>query len=928
MNSFAAHRPGPARTAPAPGPHGAGPDLAAIVLGHGRRQGTTRALVGGERPPVPWAVAAATVQRIAQLLRAAGIGDGHTVAVAADGPEHLLALLGTLAAGAAPVTAGPEILTGGWPAHLAGLAPAAVVADLPAGLEGPPVLGGVRMWLSTATDAPGWATSWPTPDRNPSSGQELRARATGVLYRVSRGRGGPPTVYRWSRTEFTRVLLARSPWAARARSQGPVRLLHTSGLRTVWGQARALEVIAAGGTLFFPPQGETTAGGLWERAARAGANAVEITGDRATGLAAALADRGPRGLSALETVITSGALCPARAKDRLLATLPGLTVVDRYESAEHHLLAASHATAVSVPPSGYFTPARNAVVLTSDDRPAILAEHGTLAHARPHAQGTGKDGPLPRARVRPGPGGIPVLLSDPARLDAAGRVLLALPQPAGHALLDGAGLASGEQIAAILLSHPHVAETAVVTVEHPARGPLPGALVVLHPGTDTARHFQQVAAHARTHLPARLHPYAMVPVTALPLHGDGRLNLTRARDLVSHAARPDTDIPPPAPRAPDGRWDDLVLLAHDEQELLLQALMVLLAAPDVTRELNRYLNYPRRPQPLGGLTRADAHFLRPYTHVLDQYVGHLKEATGAVLDAVGRDGWPDATRHGPRATNAAWLLLQHADARNQDRAAVLPAVAHAVAKGRTDPRHLALLTDRTRVQNGEPQQYGTLALRGPRGKLRLLYPLADRDDADRRRTAIGLPPLAHDLQPGHGPLLPAGPGWATEGPHGRPVLPPDPDTRPRPGPWHADTVVRPPVPHGAAPVHLSAAPRHQSRLARHVRRLPAPLYSTATWLEHTPATSAVGQFDAGPAAAQALVRLRQGDIRRSRLLITVHDPADPDLTTIETATALALGIPVVLTGAPASFPLLSHSGVTAVPTLDEALDVARTWAQP
>ncbi|MFE7133842.1 AMP-binding protein [Streptomyces sp. NPDC057638] len=902
------------------------PGLTAIVHGHGHRQGTVRAMVEDGRTPLTWAAATATVQRIAELLRTAGIGSGHTVALAtASGPAYLLALLGTLAAGAAPVDASPEVVAEGWPAHLDGLAPAAVVADHLAGEPSAPALPGVRLWLSTTAVAPPWAAPWPAGTRPQDVVPGPRPQAAGVMYRVSRG----GTVYRWDRGEFTRALLGRSPWRPRTRAEARVRLLLTSGLRTVWGQARALEVLAAGGTLIFPPPGETTASGLWDVAAQNGATAVEMTGDRATAMASALAARGPQGLSALKTLITSGALCPARTKETLLGMLPGRTVLDRYETAEHHLLAESAAgDGGDVPPSGFFPFRHPGQVLTPGGRPAILAEDGTLTAPRPHAQGVGANGPIPGGRLRPGPGGAPPLCGDPARLHSPFEVLLGLPRPVGEAVLDATDVASAGRIAAILLSHPHVTHTAVVTLEHPARGRLPAALVVLTPDTDPETGLARVAAHARTHLPDRLTPHALARVTALPDDGLGRLNLARARDILQTTAADPGASAAPVRRAPAERWDDLVLLAQDEQDLLAQALTAVLSA-DAAAQLSRYLDYPHGPRPLAGMTTPVPHFLQPCADEVGQYLDHLRDAVAAAFDAIGRYGWPDARRYGPRAAHAAWLLLQHADVRNGERALLLPLVARAVTEGRADPRHLALLTDRTLVESGEPQKYGTFALRGPR-RVRFLYHLADHDmdRADHHRTAIGLPTLADDLQPGRGPLLPCGPGWATEGPRRQAVFPPDPDARPSAGPWHRHTPARPAVPHGAAPVHVSAAPRHHRRATRYARGLPDPLHSTATWLEHTPTTSVVAQFDAGPAAAQSLLRLRAGDIARSRLLIVLHDPADPGLTTSETAGALSSGMPVVVTGADTGFPLLGHPGLTTAPTPDDALRLALAWARP
>nr|WP_150136038.1 DUF6624 domain-containing protein [Streptomyces hyaluromycini] len=62
----------------------------------------------------------------------------------------------------------------------------------------------------------------------------------------------------------------------------------------------------------------------------------------------------------------------------------------------------------------------------------------------------------------------------------------------------------------------------------------------------------------------------------------------------------------------------------------------------------------------------------------------------------------------------------------------------AVATGDATARQLAYLTDRVLVAAGEPQLYGTQYTDDPDGSNQRLQPVADPDQLDERRAAMGL----------------------------------------------------------------------------------------------------------------------------------------------------------------------------------------------
>jgi len=110
---------------------------------------------------------------------------------------------------------------------------------------------------------------------------------------------------------------------------------------------------------------------------------------------------------------------------------------------------------------------------------------------------------------------------------------------------------------------------------------------------------------------------------------------------------------------------------------------------------------------------------------------------------VAQFGWPGIDLVGSTASEAAFVILQHAPLTRQK--ALLPLFRQAVAEGRARPADLGLLEDRILVGEGKKQLYGSQVTAGPDGVPRL-HPIEDPENVDRRRRAIGLPPLEEYLE--------------------------------------------------------------------------------------------------------------------------------------------------------------------------------------
>ena len=109
---------------------------------------------------------------------------------------------------------------------------------------------------------------------------------------------------------------------------------------------------------------------------------------------------------------------------------------------------------------------------------------------------------------------------------------------------------------------------------------------------------------------------------------------------------------------------------------------------------------------------------------------------------VKRYGWPGPELVGGDGSEAAFLLVQHADLAFQKE--MLPLVEKAYRSGGLSGQDYALLLDRVRVGEGKPQVYGTQAKRFEEwnGQEPALQPIEDEANVDKRRAEVGLPPLA------------------------------------------------------------------------------------------------------------------------------------------------------------------------------------------
>ncbi|MDT0322092.1 DUF6624 domain-containing protein [Streptomyces millisiae] len=121
--------------------------------------------------------------------------------------------------------------------------------------------------------------------------------------------------------------------------------------------------------------------------------------------------------------------------------------------------------------------------------------------------------------------------------------------------------------------------------------------------------------------------------------------------------------------------------------------------------------------------------------------------TAFLKRVIAAHGWPGLSLVGRHAANAAWLIAQHSDADPEFQRHARDLIAEAVAKGEAPRRHLAYITDRCLVHEGQPQLYGTQYFDNGDGAGVRPRPIADLDRLDQRRAEAGLSPYAeHDAR--------------------------------------------------------------------------------------------------------------------------------------------------------------------------------------
>ncbi len=115
------------------------------------------------------------------------------------------------------------------------------------------------------------------------------------------------------------------------------------------------------------------------------------------------------------------------------------------------------------------------------------------------------------------------------------------------------------------------------------------------------------------------------------------------------------------------------------------------------------------------------------------------ENTSRLKYIIKAEGYPTINDIGKEASNALWLLIQHADLDRDFQNDCLK-IMKELPKESIDQKNIAYLEDRVRIGKGQPQFYGTQFHRREDGKL-VLRDIEDIENVDERRSKMNLGPL-------------------------------------------------------------------------------------------------------------------------------------------------------------------------------------------
>ena len=104
-------------------------------------------------------------------------------------------------------------------------------------------------------------------------------------------------------------------------------------------------------------------------------------------------------------------------------------------------------------------------------------------------------------------------------------------------------------------------------------------------------------------------------------------------------------------------------------------------------------------------------------------------------------GYPAYSLVGEQASKAFWLLVQHADDDPVFQEQVAIAMKPMVIKADASPRHLAMLTDRVRINTNRSQVFGSQVKNDMQTCRAMPKSLENPHDVDQRRSEVGLIPL-------------------------------------------------------------------------------------------------------------------------------------------------------------------------------------------
>jgi len=121
-----------------------------------------------------------------------------------------------------------------------------------------------------------------------------------------------------------------------------------------------------------------------------------------------------------------------------------------------------------------------------------------------------------------------------------------------------------------------------------------------------------------------------------------------------------------------------------------------------------------------------------------------QENTNRMREIVAEIGWPTFAKVGGQASNAAWILVQHADRQPDFQAHCLPLLKAGYEIGQVTPFTYAFLYDRVQKSRGERQLYATQPVDHPLTDERSFGSITDEANVQVRRLKLDISRTVED----------------------------------------------------------------------------------------------------------------------------------------------------------------------------------------
>ncbi len=161
--------------------------------------------------------------------------------------------------------------------------------------------------------------------------------------------------------------------------------------------------------------------------------------------------------------------------------------------------------------------------------------------------------------------------------------------------------------------------------------------------------------------------------------------------------------------------------------------------PEIAKEIRNMRDADQKNRiKWAGMIRKGKKDTEKFKKLTKELIAIDKKNTARMREIISEHGWPSYDLVGKRASNSAWLLVQHADRNPSFQAKCLPLLKAAVDKEQSKASNYAYLYDRVHVAKGEKQLYATQSSTNNGLFKGQFYAIEDESNVQVRREAMGI----------------------------------------------------------------------------------------------------------------------------------------------------------------------------------------------